>query len=49
VLTFKVDAADPVTTVRRAMEAAKLLPDQMPVQDAPMPVAPIAVVMGTGK
>jgi hypothetical protein len=49
VLTFKVDAADPVTTVRRAMEAAKLLPDQMPVQDAAMPVAPIAVVMGTGK
>jgi hypothetical protein len=25
-LTFKVDAKDPVTTVRRAMEAAKLQP-----------------------
>lgn len=35
-LTFKVNADYPVTTVRRAMEAAKLLPDQMPVQDAPM-------------
>ena len=38
-LTFKVDAQYPITTVRRAMEAAKLLPDQMPVQDAPMAVA----------
>jgi hypothetical protein len=54
VLTFKVGAGDPVTTVRRAMDAAKLLPDQMPVQDAPMPVAsigaaPIAVASGAGK
>jgi hypothetical protein len=49
VLTFKVAAGDPVTTVRRAMEAAKLLPDQMPVQDAPMPVAAIAVASSTGK
>ena len=39
VLTFKVDAEYPITTVRRAMEAAKLQPDQMPVQDAPMAVA----------
>lgn len=39
VLTFKVDSAAPVTTVRRAMEAAKLQADQMPVQDAPMAVA----------
>ena len=38
-LTFKVGSNDPVTTVRRAMEAAKLQPDQMPVQDAPMAVA----------
>ena len=38
-LTFKVDAEYPVTTVRQAMEKAKLLPDQMPVQDAPMAVA----------
>jgi hypothetical protein len=38
-VTFKVDAEEPVTTVRRAMEAAKLLPDQMPVQDAPMAAA----------
>jgi hypothetical protein len=38
-LTFKVDSEYPITTVRRAMEAAKLLPDQMPVQDAPMAVA----------
>jgi len=38
-LTFKVGAGDPVTTVRRAMDAASLLPDQMPVQDAPMAVA----------
>ncbi len=41
-LTFKVDAEYPITTVRRAMEAAKLLPDQMPVQEAP----PLAVVAG---
>ncbi|WP_233206724.1 hypothetical protein [Caulobacter sp. FWC2] len=39
VLTFKVDSDTPVTTVRRAMEAAKLQADQMPVQDAPMAVA----------
>lgn len=39
VLTFKVGSTDPVTTVRRAMEAAKLQADQMPVQDAPMAVA----------
>lgn len=38
-LTFKVGAGDPVTTMRRAMEAAKLAPDQMPVQDAPMAAA----------
>lgn len=38
-LTFKVDSDAPITTVRRAMEAAKLQPDQMPVQDAPMAVA----------
>lgn len=38
-LTFKVDSDTPITTVRRAMEAAKLQPDQMPVQDAPMAVA----------
>lgn len=43
VLTFKVDAEAPVTTVRRAMEAAKLLPDQMPVQDAPRAGGPIPV------
>jgi len=38
-LTFKVDSQYPVTTVRGAMEAAKLQVDQMPVQDAPMAVA----------
>jgi hypothetical protein len=38
-LTFKVDSEYPITTVRQAMEKAKLLPDQMPVQDAPMAVA----------
>ena len=38
-LTFKVDSDAPITTVRRAMEAAKLAPDQTPVQDAPMAVA----------
>jgi hypothetical protein len=46
VLTFKVDAGDPVTTVRRAMEAAKLAPDQMPVQDAPMASGSRAVASG---
>ncbi|WP_297506486.1 hypothetical protein [uncultured Caulobacter sp.] len=45
-LTFKVDARDPVTTVRRAMEAAKLAPDQMPVQEAPPVAAALAVVAG---
>lgn len=35
-LTFKVEGGTPVTTVRRAMEAAGLQSDQMPVQDAPM-------------
>jgi len=45
-LTFKVDSDAPITTVRRAMEAAKLQPDQMPVQDAPMAVAPGAVALG---
>lgn len=34
-LTFKVGADDPVTTLRRAMDAAGLKSDQMPVQDAP--------------
>ncbi|HWU80300.1 MAG TPA: hypothetical protein VN158_09590 [Caulobacter sp.] len=43
-LTFKVASDAPITTVRRAMEAAKLQPDQMPVQDAPM-----AVAAGAGK
>ncbi len=45
-LTFKVDSDTPITTVRRAMEAAKLQPDQMPVQDAPMAMAPGAVALG---
>lgn len=45
-LTFKVDAEYPITTVRQAMEKAKLLPDQMPVQDAPMAVAPSLVASG---
>lgn len=45
-VTFKVDSEVPVTTVRRAMEAAKLLPDQMPVQDAPMAVSPNAIASG---
>lgn len=45
-VTFKVDNEYPITTVRRAMEAAKLLPDQMPVQDAPMAVAPTNVASG---
>jgi hypothetical protein len=49
-LTFKVDSDTPITTVRRAMEAAKLQPDQMPVQDAPMAVAPRSVALGaTGR
>ncbi|MDR7230262.1 hypothetical protein J2X45_001343 [Caulobacter sp. BE264] len=39
VLTFKVGAEAPVTTLRRAMTAAGLKDDQTPVQDAP-PVAP---------
>ena len=42
VLTFKVDSDAPVTTVRRAMEAAKLQADQRPVQDAPMASASAA-------
>jgi hypothetical protein len=49
VLTFKVEGNDPVTTVRRAMEAAKLLPDQMPVQDAPMPATSMAIAASAGK
>jgi hypothetical protein len=49
-LTFKVDSDTPITTVRRAMEAAKLQPDQMPVQDAPMAVAPRSVALeATGR
>lgn len=39
VVTFKVGSDTPITTVRRAMEAAKLETDQMPVQDAPMAAA----------
>lgn len=35
VLTFKVGADAPVTTMRRAMQAAGLNDDQTPVQDAP--------------
>ncbi|HJV43458.1 hypothetical protein [Caulobacter sp.] len=38
-LTFKVESGTPITTVRRAMEAAGLQSDQMPVQDAPMATA----------
>lgn len=34
-LTFKVESGSPITTVRRAMEAAGLKADQTPVQDAP--------------
>ena len=34
-LTFKVNSDPPVTTLPRAMTAAGLKPDQMPVQDAP--------------
>ena len=50
VLTFKVDNDTPVTTVRRAMEAAKLQPDQMPVQDAPSAAGAGAVASGaTGR
>lgn len=41
-LTFKVGADDPVTTLRRAMDAAGLKPDQMPVQDAPRAVGDAA-------
>jgi len=41
-LTFKVESGTPVTTVRRAMEAAGLQSDQMPVQDAPMAAASAA-------
>lgn len=48
-LTFKVGSSDPVTTVRRAMEAAKLLPDQMPVQDAPLSAASGAVASGASR
>lgn len=49
-VTFKVDAETPITTVRRAMEAAKLLPDQMPVQDAPMAIAQPSIASGaTGR
>ncbi|MET3666184.1 hypothetical protein [Caulobacter sp. 1776] len=53
-LTFKVDSGAPITTVRRAMEAAKLQPDQMPVQDAPMavastPVVPTPVALGANR
>jgi hypothetical protein len=39
VLTFKVGADAPVTTMRRAMQAAGLNDDQTPVQDAPSAVA----------
>ncbi len=42
-LTFKVVGDTPVTTVRRAMEAAGLQSDQMPVQDAPSASAGNAV------
>jgi len=45
-VTFKVDSEAPITTVKRAMEAAKLLPDQMPVQDAPMAVAQPSIASG---
>lgn len=45
-VTFKVGSNDPVTTVRRAMDAAKLLPDQMPVQDAPLSARSAAVASG---
>lgn len=45
-LTFKVDAEYPITTVRQAMEKAKLAPDQMPVQDAPMATGGRAVASG---
>lgn len=38
-LSFRVESGAPVTTVRRAMEAAGLQSDQMPVQDAPMATA----------
>lgn len=41
-LTFKVGADAPVTTLRRAMDAAGLQADQMPVQDAPRAVGDAA-------
>lgn len=41
-LTFKVSAEAPVTTLRRAMQAASLKDDQTPVQDAPPVSAPAA-------
>jgi hypothetical protein len=41
-LTFKVETADPVTTLRRAMELAGLGADQTPVQEAPRASAPPA-------
>lgn len=41
-LTFKVGADAPVTTLRRAMDAAGLKADQMPVQDAPRAVGDAA-------
>ena len=42
VVTFKVSAEAPVTTLRRAMQAAGLKDDQTPVQDAPPVSAPTA-------
>jgi hypothetical protein len=48
-VTFKVGSDDPVTTVRRAMDAAKLLPDQMPVQDAPLSARSAAVASGASR
>ena len=41
-LTFKVETADPVTALRRAMELAGLGADQTPVQEAPRASAPPA-------
>ena len=38
-VNFKVGADAPITTIRRAMEAASLQSDQMPVQDAPKAAA----------
>jgi hypothetical protein len=43
-LTFKVAGDTPVTTMKRAMEAAGLQSDQMPVQEAPSAAAGNAVV-----